>query len=159
MGWSRRAFAASAASATLAVAGCAGASGDDAATEADPEPDRGSPASRFESVQPLQWWATPPDLAVVNASTDGVTAYVTIYGPDWLEAQFRETVSLRGPVIGEPAAGVSFEDVDVVGASGVLAVETADGLRNAHDWDGGSERRGIVVRLHDDRIRFADVHT
>jgi hypothetical protein len=159
MGWSRRAFAASAASAMLAVAGCAGASGDDTATEADSEPDRGSSASKFESVQPLQWWATPPDLAVVNVGTDGVTAYVTIYGPDWLEAQFRETVSLRGPVLGEPAAVVSFDDVDVVGARGVIAVETADGLTNAHDWDDGDERHGIVVQLHDDRIRFADVHT
>ena len=156
MGWSRRAFAASAASATLALAGCAGARSDDATTEADPDPVTHQPAKRG-SEDPLEWWARPPDVTVLNAGTDGVTAYLAIYGPNWLEPQFRETASMRGPVPGEPAARVAFEDVDVVGASGVLAVETADGLSNAHDWNGGGDHRGIVVRLHDDRIRFADV--
>jgi hypothetical protein len=180
MGWSRRAFAASV---TLALAGCAGARSDDAATEDDPatredpateddaaadagrpggddpDPVMDQPVSKWESDDPLEWWARVPDLTVLNAGTDGVTAYLAIYGPNWIETQFRETVSLRGHVAGEPAARVSFQEVDVVGASGVLAVETADGLSNAHPWDGAGDRSGMVVRLHDDRIGFADVQT
>lgn len=157
MGWSRRAFAASAASATLALAGCAGARSDDATTDADPDQVIDHPQGRRGSEPPLEWWARPPDITVVNAGTDGVTAYLAIYGPNWLEPQFRETASMRGAVPGEPAARVAFDQVNVVGPSGVLAVETADGLSNAHDWNGGGDHRGIVVRLHDDRIRFADV--
>ena len=157
MGWSRRAFAASAASATLAVAGCTGARSDGTATEADPDQVIDQSGARRGREAPLEWWARPPDVTVVNAGTDGVTAYLAIYGPNWLEPQFRETASMRGAVPGEPAARVAFEEVDVVGASGVLAVETADGLSNARDWTGGGDHRGVVVRLHDDRIRFAAV--
>lgn len=157
MGWSRRAFAASAASATLALAGCAGRERQDPATDDDPDPVMDQPTAKWGSEDPLDWWARPPDITVLNAGKDGVTAYLAIYGPNWLDAQFQETASMRGAVPGEPAARVAFEEVDVVGASGVLAVETADGLSNVHDWTGGGEHSGIVVRLHDDRIRFADV--
>lgn len=115
------------------------------------------PAAKWESPDPLEWWASPPDLVVANAGLDGVTAYVTIYGPEWVEPRFRETVSLRGAVRNEPAARVSFEELDVVGAGSVLAVETADGLSNVTDWPGGGDRRGVVVRLHDERVQFAGV--
>lgn len=164
MGWSRRAVTAAAA---VALAGCTGArsrsdevgdredaDGDDATR---PAPVRDQPASKWASADPVEWWATLPDLAVVNDGDDGVTAYVAIFGPDWLEPRFRRTVSLRAPVYGEPPARVAFADVDVVGASGVLAVETADGLTGMHDWDGGGQRRGTVVHLHDDRVAFSDI--
>lgn len=161
MGRSRRAFALGVA---LAVAGCTsgrkrrddGAGDEDDASDG-PAPVRDQPASKWGSEDPREWWATLPDLALVNDGDDGVTAYVAIYGPDWLEPRFRRTASLRAPVHGEPPARVAFSDVDVVGASGVLAVETADGLTGRHDWDGGGPRRGVVVHLFDDRIEFAVV--
>lgn len=131
--------------------------GDDAATGEDPDPVMDQSVSKRGSEKPLEWWARLPDVTVLNAGTDGVTAYLAIYGANRIERGFRETVSLRGAVAGEPAAHVTFDEVDVVGASAVLAVETADGLSNAHDWDGGGDRSGIVVRLHDDRIHFAGV--
>ncbi|WP_227131049.1 hypothetical protein [Halorubellus salinus] len=154
MGRSRRAFALGVA---VALAGCTSGrqrNDEDDANE-PPAPIRDQPASKWGSDDPREWWATLPDLALVNDGEDGVTAYVAIYGPDWLEPRFRQTVSLRAPVHAEPPARVAFADVDVVGASGVLTVETADGLAGRHDWDGGGPRRGVVVHLHDDRIEFA----
>ena len=102
MGWTRRAFAASAVAGTVALAGCAGSGSDpavpdDPATDDEPDPVWDQPVAKWGSADPLDWWARLPDLSIVNDGTDGVTAYVAIYGPNWLEAQFRETVSLRVP--------------------------------------------------------------
>ncbi|WP_323676371.1 hypothetical protein [Halorubellus sp. PRR65] len=160
MGRSRRTVTVAAA---LALAGCtSGRQRRDDGVGDDTDDATGGPAPGLDpsasgGEAPREWWATLPDLAVVNDGEDGVTAYVAIYGPDWLEPRFRRTVSLRAPVHGEPPARVAFVDVDVVGANGVLAVETADGRTAAHDWTGGDSRRGVVVHLFDDRVEFAVV--
>lgn len=170
---SRRSFAAALA---LALAGCTGvgerpqptrrdawtldeSAGDDelaawAGTGSDGSTTGERRRGAFRSVEPREWWRTLPDLGVVNERDNGVTVYLAIYGPDWLAPRFRETVSLRAPVHGERAARVAFDDVDVVGARGVLLVETADGVRGRLDWDGGSSRTGVTLYLYDEHVEF-----
>jgi len=142
----------------LALAGCTSLQRDAPETASEsgssPDPVRDQQVERRGSDDPQEWWRSPPDLVVVNDGPDGVTAYLAIFGPDWVLPRFSETVSLRAPVARQPAARRSFEDVDVAGARGVLAVETADGRAGRTDWRGGGPRDGISVHLTDDGVDF-----
>ncbi|NHN40476.1 hypothetical protein G9C85_02340 [Halorubellus sp. JP-L1] len=145
----------------IALAGCAsfGRATDRAASESTTRPATASDRSRRRSGsnEPPEWWRSPPDLVVVNDGPGSATAYLAVFGPHRVLPRFRETVSLRAAVAGQPAARWSFEDVDLASARGVLSVETADGREGRTNWHGGGPRDGIGVHLHTAGVDFVSL--
>ena len=83
-----------------------------------------------------------------------MTAFLAIYGWDWLDARFKATVSLRGPVYDTVPVRVTFPDVEGADRESVLVVETARGLRGTHPGHGGGPDVGLWVHVRDDDVGF-----
>lgn len=167
---SRRAFAAAA---VAALAGCAGVGRDrQGSPQSDdrghirrpPDPDETTDDAVAEDVpnpqsgafqDPFDAWI--PDLTVVNHHTDGMTAYVRLQTAPWAVPTFRETVSIRGHTPGREPVSSSLPRVEARSSRSVLVVRTADGRRGRHRYRGSAPERGVVVRVHEDRVAFERV--